>query len=48
MRDITTYADIIAATKIHDVFGQDVHFEIYREDRKPPLTDLFEGSTTAD
>jgi hypothetical protein len=48
MLDITTYADIIAATKIHDVFGQDVHFEIYREDRKPPLTHHFEGSTTAD
>ena len=29
--------------KIHDVFGKDVHFEIYREDHKPPLTDLFEG-----
>jgi LmbE family N-acetylglucosaminyl deacetylase len=38
-----TYADIIAATKIHDVFDKDVHFEIYREDHKPPLTDLFEG-----
>ena len=38
-----TYADIIAATKIHDVFGKDVHFEIYREDHKPPLTDLCDG-----
>ena len=38
-----TYADVIAATKIHDVFGKDVHFEIFREDHKPPLSDLFEG-----
>ena len=38
-----TYADIIAATKIHDVFGKDVHFEIYREDHKPPLPDLCDG-----
>ena len=38
-----TYADIIAATKIHDVFGKDVHFEIYREDHKPALTDLCDG-----
>jgi N-acetylglucosamine malate deacetylase 2 len=38
-----TYADVIAATKIHDVFGKDVHFEIFREDHKPPLKDLFEG-----
>ena len=38
-----TYADVIAATKIHDVFGKDVHFEIFREDHKPPLKDLFDG-----
>jgi hypothetical protein len=38
-----TYADVIAATKIHDVFGKDVHFEIFREDHKPPLNDLCEG-----
>ncbi|HET9253262.1 MAG TPA: PIG-L family deacetylase [Candidatus Eisenbacteria bacterium] len=38
-----TYADIIAETKIHDVFGKDVQFEIYREDHKPPLRNLFEG-----
>jgi N-acetylglucosamine malate deacetylase 2 len=38
-----TYADVIAATGIHDVFGHDVHFEIFREDHKPPLKDLFEG-----
>jgi len=37
-----TYADVIAATKIHEVFGKDVQFEIFREDHKPPLTDLFE------
>ena len=38
-----TYADVIAATRIHEVFGTDVQFEIFREDHKPPLTDLFEG-----
>ena len=38
-----TYADIIAETKIHEVFGNDVHFEIFREDHKPPLRDLFDG-----
>lgn len=38
-----TYVDVIAATKIHEVFGRDVHFEIFREDHKPPLKDLFEG-----
>jgi LmbE family N-acetylglucosaminyl deacetylase len=38
-----TYAEVIASTKIHDVFDKDVHFEIFREDHKPPLTDLFAG-----
>jgi N-acetylglucosamine malate deacetylase 2 len=38
-----TYADVIAATKIHDVFRKDVQFEIYREEHKPPLEDLFQG-----
>jgi LmbE family N-acetylglucosaminyl deacetylase len=38
-----TYAEVIARTKIHDVFGRDVHFEIFREDHKPPLTDLLHG-----
>jgi N-acetylglucosamine malate deacetylase 2 len=38
-----TYADVIASTGIHDVFGKDVHFEIFREDHKPPLRDLFDG-----
>lgn len=38
-----TYADVIAATNIHEVFGKDVHFEIFREDYEPPLTDLFDG-----
>ena len=38
-----TYADIIAETKIHEVFGKDVQFEIFREDHKPPLGDLFDG-----
>ena len=38
-----TYADVIAETKIHDFFDKDVHFEIFREDHKPPLTDLCAG-----
>lgn len=38
-----TYAEVIASTKIHDFFGKDVHFEIFREDHKPPLTDLCAG-----
>jgi hypothetical protein len=38
-----TYADVIAKTKIHEVFGKDVQFEIFREDHKPPLTDLCAG-----
>jgi N-acetylglucosamine malate deacetylase 2 len=38
-----TYADVIASTGIHNVFGKDVHFEIFREDHTPPLTDLFDG-----
>ena len=42
-RFMSGYADVIVATKIHDVFGKDVHFEIFREDHKPPLTDLFDG-----
>jgi N-acetylglucosamine malate deacetylase 2 len=37
-----TYKDVIAATRIHDVFGKDVYFEIFREDHKPPLRDLFD------
>src|SRR5687767_8178294 len=43
-----TYAEIIARTKIHQVFDKDVHFELFREDRKPPLGDLCEGLRTAD
>jgi N-acetylglucosamine malate deacetylase 2 len=31
-----TYADVIAATQIHEVFGTDTYFEIYREDHHPP------------
>jgi N-acetylglucosamine malate deacetylase 2 len=38
-----TYADVIAATRIHEVFGKEAYFEIFREDHKPPLRDLFEG-----
>jgi LmbE family N-acetylglucosaminyl deacetylase len=38
-----TYADVIAQTKIHEVFDRDVHFEIFREDHKPPFTDLCEA-----
>jgi LmbE family N-acetylglucosaminyl deacetylase len=38
-----TYAEVIARTKIHDVFGADVHFELFRENHEPPLTDLCQG-----
>jgi LmbE family N-acetylglucosaminyl deacetylase len=41
-----TYADVIARTRVHDVFGSHVHFEVFREDHEPPLTDLCEGLTT--
>jgi hypothetical protein len=37
-----TYADV-PATKIREVSGKDVHFEMLREDHKPPLKDLFDG-----
>jgi N-acetylglucosamine malate deacetylase 2 len=40
-----TYAEVIARTKIHQVFDKDVQFELFREDRKPPLDDLFGGLT---
>jgi hypothetical protein len=42
-----TYADVIAQTKIHQVFDKDVHFELFREDQKPPFDDLFEGLRSA-
>lgn len=35
-----TYAEVIAQTRIHEVFDKDVYFELFREDHKPPLTDL--------
>ena len=38
-----TYAEVIAQTKIHQVFDQQVHFELFREDHKPPLNDVFAG-----
>jgi LmbE family N-acetylglucosaminyl deacetylase len=40
-----TYADVIAQTKIHQVFDSEVQFELFREDHKPPLRDLCEGLT---
>jgi LmbE family N-acetylglucosaminyl deacetylase len=38
-----TFGQVIRETKVHEVFGQDVYFEIFREDHKPPLADLFDG-----
>jgi LmbE family N-acetylglucosaminyl deacetylase len=35
-----SYADVIARTRIHDVFDTEVCFELFREDCKPPLGDL--------
>ena len=40
-----TYRDVIAQTNIHEVFDRYVHFELFREDRKPPFTDLCEALT---
>ena len=37
-----TYADVIARTKVHQVFDRDVQFELFREDHKPPFEDLCE------
>jgi LmbE family N-acetylglucosaminyl deacetylase len=33
-----TYADVIAQTRIHQVFDKTVHFELFREDRSRPST----------
>jgi hypothetical protein len=38
-----TFAEVIARTKVHEVFDRDVHFELFREDQKPPFEDLCEG-----
>jgi LmbE family N-acetylglucosaminyl deacetylase len=38
-----TYAEVIARTNIHEYFREDVYFEIFREDHKPPLSDLCAG-----
>jgi N-acetylglucosamine malate deacetylase 2 len=38
-----TYAEVIARTRIHEFFDAEVHFELFREDHKPPLTDLCEA-----
>lgn len=42
-----TYANVIAQTRIHEVFDRDVYFELFREDHKPALRDLCEGLTTS-
>jgi LmbE family N-acetylglucosaminyl deacetylase len=42
-----TYADVIALTRIHEIFDRKIHFELFREDHKPPLTDLCEALKTA-
>jgi LmbE family N-acetylglucosaminyl deacetylase len=41
-----TYADVIARTKVHQVFDTHVHFELFLEDQKPPFGDLCDGLTT--
>jgi N-acetylglucosamine malate deacetylase 2 len=38
-----TYRDVITESGVHQVFGRDVQFEIFREDHKPALGDLCEG-----
>lgn len=40
-----TYAEVLARTRIHQVFDRNVHFELFREDHKPPLKDVCEGLT---
>ena len=42
-----TYADVIARTRVHQVFDRNVHFELFREDQKPPFEDLSEGLGTS-
>jgi Uncharacterized proteins, LmbE homologs len=42
-----TYADVIGQTRIHEIFDRNVHFELFREDHKPPLTDLCEVLKTS-
>lgn len=41
-----TYADVIAETKVHQVFDREVYFELFRDDQKPPLEDLCGGLRT--
>jgi hypothetical protein len=43
VRILYVFPDVIALTKIHEVFGKDVHFEIFREDHKPPPRNIFDG-----
>ena len=38
-----TDRNVIAQTKIHEVFDTEVQFELFREDHKPPLEDLCAG-----
>jgi len=38
-----TYADVIAQTKVHQIFDREVYFELFREDHTPPFDDLCEG-----
>lgn len=41
-----TYAEVIARTRIHQVFDRSVHFELYREAHTPPLGALCDGLRT--
>jgi N-acetylglucosamine malate deacetylase 2 len=38
-----TYRDVITESGVHQAFGRDVQFEIFREDHKPTLCDLCDG-----
>jgi hypothetical protein len=38
-----TYRDVITESGVHQAFGRDVQFEIFREDHNPTLCDLCDG-----
>jgi hypothetical protein len=42
-----SYVDVIAKTKVRQVFNKEVHFELFRENQKPPFKDLCGGLRTA-
>lgn len=41
------YVDVLAKTKVRQVFNKEVHFELFRENQKLPFKDLCEGLRAA-